>query len=320
MQITGLTVEGVGRFGRRAAMHGFGPGVNVLAAPNEAGKSTLFRALKTCICERHTTKGKMIEALATDRLSLPVVITLDFRHDGHDYTIRKSFVRSVGASLIVDGREVAKNREADEMLWSILGIEPGGGRSVDEAAFGMLWVGQGQSFTPPALTDAGENVLVSAIEAEVGTVVGSERARGILEEARAELARYVTEKTGKPAANGPYARALAERDQCDDQLAAASERLRTLEAQFGELERLRSERDTLADPQLTAQHEQELKQAQTELQHAADLFARVSNSGSRRAALPCADAIGRRAVAADQRPGRADRRFARPRERAWLTA
>ena len=275
MQITGLTVEGVGRFGTRTSVFGFGPGVNVLAAPNEAGKSTLFRALRACIFERHTVKGKAIEPLITDGASLPVIVTVEFSHQGHLYKIRKSFNRSPSASLVMDGREIAKNREADEKLWEILGIEPGVGRSVDEAAYAMLWVGQGQSFAPPSLTGAGETALVSAIEAEVGTVAGSERARAILDETRAELMRYVTEKTGKPAAGGPWAHARDERDRYSAEFVAASERLRTLETQFGELERHRSERGRLADPSLAAQHEEELKQAQTELRLADELAAKL---------------------------------------------
>ncbi|MGB0085109.1 MAG: SMC family ATPase [Rhodomicrobiaceae bacterium] len=280
MQITGLTVEGVGRFGTRTSVFGFGPGVNVLAAPNEAGKSTLFRALRACIFERHTVKGKAIEPLITDGASLPVIVTVEFSHQGHAYRVRKSFNRSPSASLVMDGREIAKNREADEKLWEILGIEPGGGRSVDEAAFAMLWVGQGQSFTPPSLTDAGETVLVSAIEAEVGTVAGSESARAILEETRAELMRYVTEKTGKPAAGGPLVRALDERERRRAELHAAGERLQTLEAQFEELERLRSERERLSEPELAAQQEQELKKAQAELQLAIDQAAKLKAQDS----------------------------------------
>ena len=219
MQITGLTVEGVGRFGTRARVRGFGPGVNVLAAPNEAGKSTLFRALRACIFERYTTKGKAIEPLITDGASLPVIVTLDFSHQGRAYTIRKSFNRSPSASLVVDGREIAKNREADEMLWDLLGIEPGSGRSVDEAAFAMLWVGQGQSFTPPSLTGCRRKRSWSRrSRPRWERSPGSELARAILEETRAELMRYVTEKTGKPAAGGPWARARDERERYSAEL------------------------------------------------------------------------------------------------------
>ena len=47
MLIKALMVEGVGRFASAAHVDGFSEGVNVLAAGNEAGKSTLFRAIRT---------------------------------------------------------------------------------------------------------------------------------------------------------------------------------------------------------------------------------------------------------------------------------
>jgi uncharacterized protein YhaN len=42
MLIKALRVEGIGRFSGATQVEGFGPGVNVLAAGNELGKSTLF--------------------------------------------------------------------------------------------------------------------------------------------------------------------------------------------------------------------------------------------------------------------------------------
>jgi uncharacterized protein YhaN len=49
MLIKALTVEGIGRFTTAARIEGFSEGVNILAARNEAGKSTLFRAIRTCL-------------------------------------------------------------------------------------------------------------------------------------------------------------------------------------------------------------------------------------------------------------------------------
>ena len=45
MLIKAISVEGVGRFANAAHIDGFGSGVNVLAAGNEVGKSTLFRMI-----------------------------------------------------------------------------------------------------------------------------------------------------------------------------------------------------------------------------------------------------------------------------------
>jgi hypothetical protein len=149
MKITSLTVEGAGGFGTPVSLQGLGDGVNILAAGNEAGKSTLFRAIRACLFERHTTNNRSVARLCTEGLALPLSVNLGFDHAGDSYSIQKCFVRSASASLRKKGVEIARGRQADEGLWEILGIAPGSGRSVDEAAFGLLWVEQGKSFSAP---------------------------------------------------------------------------------------------------------------------------------------------------------------------------
>ena len=171
--------------------------MNILAAGNEAGKSTLFRAVRACLFERHNTRNEIVRSLATEGLALPVTVTLGFEHEGQSYRTTKSFMKSPAASLIRGATEIARGREADEMIWELLGIAPGAGRSVDEAAFGILWVGQGQSFNAPEPSEAATTALNSAIQAEVGTLVGGERARAVLAALRTELAMFITD-TGRP--------------------------------------------------------------------------------------------------------------------------
>ena len=64
MKLTHVAVEGCGRFAGPARIEGLGPGVNILSASNEAGKSTLFRAIRTCLFERHSSVKEEIAALA----------------------------------------------------------------------------------------------------------------------------------------------------------------------------------------------------------------------------------------------------------------
>jgi uncharacterized protein YhaN len=69
MLITSLSVEGIGRFASAARVDGFGAGVNVLAAGNEVGKTTLFRAIRTCLFSRHDSKTQEIRDLGLGRQS-----------------------------------------------------------------------------------------------------------------------------------------------------------------------------------------------------------------------------------------------------------
>ena len=121
MKLTHVSVEGCGRFRERVRIEGLGPGVNILSAGNEAGKSTLFRAIRTCLFERHSSTAKDIAGLATDGLSLPVSIRVGFEHDGKHYEIAKSFLKSRSASLVRDGVEIARNAEAGPALAALYG-------------------------------------------------------------------------------------------------------------------------------------------------------------------------------------------------------
>lgn len=287
MKINSIVVDGVGKFGIRSEVTGLGTGVNILAAGNEAGKSTLFRAVRACLFERHNTKNESVRNLATDGLSLPITVTLGFEHGGQAYTITKSFVKSPAASLMRGGVEIARGREADEMLWELLGIAPGSGRSVDESAFGILWVGQGQSFKAPEPTEAATTVLNSAIQAEVGSLVGGERARAVLAALKDELAQLVTD-TGRPKAGRPLAEAMTRLEMLQRDLTEGETRLSVLDGQLVELGSKRSERARLSDPALLKEMTTELGAAQENLkagEGAAVLLAQFESAEQRSKAI-----------------------------------
>ena len=66
MEINSIVVDGVGKFGIRSEVTGLGSGVNILAAGNEAGKSTLFRAVRACERSTHGSSPRMRGTLLRD--------------------------------------------------------------------------------------------------------------------------------------------------------------------------------------------------------------------------------------------------------------
>jgi len=246
MIITGITVEGVGKFRTAASVRGLGAGVNVLAAGNEAGKSTVFRAVRTCLFKRHNSNDQDIRNLAYAEAQLPCYVALAFDHAGRSYEIRKSFVRGASASLWENGREIARGRDADEKVWELFGIGAGSGRTIDDGAFGLLWVGQGQSMAPPAITGKADALVTAAIEAEVGNLVGGERARAVLGELNSQIEMYLT-KTGRVSNDGPLGAAERALAQLSDEETALDARVKLLEAHFTEIAALRAERTRLSD-------------------------------------------------------------------------
>jgi DNA repair exonuclease SbcCD ATPase subunit len=264
MLIKGLMVEGVGCFALAVHVDGFSEGVNVLAAGNEAGKSTLFRAVRACLFSRHDSKGQDIRDLGSDDSQLPATVQLTFLHNGHTYVIKKCFLRSPSASLTEDGREIARSKQADEAVWELLGLSPGSGRTLDDGAFGVLWVGQGASFGIPVPGPAASSVLNSAIEAEVGALIGGERARQAVEDINGELRRCLTD-TDRPRSDGPLHRALGEVQHWQVAETKAQSKLVELEQQFTSLLQLRQRHQELTDPAATDQLAKELVEAKGSL-------------------------------------------------------
>jgi DNA repair exonuclease SbcCD ATPase subunit len=268
MLIKALSVEAVGRFSSLVQVDGFGDGVNVLAAGNEVGKSTLFKAVRTCLFCRHDSRTQDIRDLGADGSQLPATVQLTFEQKGHTYVIRKSFLRSPSASLTEDGREIARSKQADEAIWDILGVSPGSGRALDDGAFGLLWVGQGASFTAPVPGTSSFTMLNTAIESEVGALIGGERARHVLDDINNELRLYLTDSEQRPRTDGPLYRANAEVERWRAAEADNRAKLAALETQFQELTQHRRRHRDLTDPAATRQATEELLAAKTSLSEA----------------------------------------------------
>ena len=340
MKLLHVAVEGCGRFATQARIEGFGPGVNILSARNEAGKSTLFRAIRTCLFERHSSTAKDIAALATEGLSLPVSITVGFEHDGKRYEIAKSFLKSKAASLTRDGVEIARNAEADEQVWDLLGIAPKSTRALDEASYGLLWVQQGHSFDLPEPSEAATSQLNAVIQQEVGTLVGGERARQLLGTVRDELAklshRQRQAEDGRPAARrdrGQCAGSTAERLDVEARLAA-------LDAKLDELSRLRADQRAASDPATAQAMKADLEETRRKLAEAekageelkrlaaeekqahalAEAQAEKLAELQRRAAAIDAQRTRLKELAADLAPSRTRWRRSPPRCRRWSGA
>lgn len=268
MHINALTVEGIGRFGAVARVDGFGAGVNVLAAGNEVGKSTLFKAIRACLFLRHDSKTQELRDLGSDDSQLPATVELDFEHESKRYVIKKSFLRSPSAVLTENGREIARAAEADKAIWDILGMAPGSGRSIDDGAFGLLWVGQGASFSAPVPGSGASSLLNSAIESEVGALVGGERARLAIDEITGEIRRNMTDSERAPRSDGPLGRARERLELWRRSEADSCAKVAALETQFSELARYRRRHREVTDPTVVAQMTQDLGDARNGLREA----------------------------------------------------
>lgn len=284
MIITGISVNGVGRFTRETRLIGFSPGLNILSAPNEAGKSTLFRALRVALFQRHSGKGKPIQEIEAQNVAMPVEICVDFRIDGHDYGLTKQFMRSARSELTRDGAVVARGAQADEAVWDLLGITPGSGRGEpDIGALGLIWVEQGRSFDPHEASATARNTLADLVTAEVGALVGGDRARHVLERVEADLDARLTSRG--PKAGGPLKAAIDAAQAAREREAELAAKHRALEDEFAALARLRAELARARDPAREADLRAKREAAINDLETARAARAKLETAQSTLAAL-----------------------------------
>ena len=128
MRVTRLQVRDLRRY--RELDIDLAPGVTVVRGPNEAGKSTIQRALELAITRRVTSTAADLEALRpwdAEPDARPW-IAIEFEQDEEDGrrvtgTLEKTFNGQKGAvSLVYDGQTITDPTLADQVLAELTGI------------------------------------------------------------------------------------------------------------------------------------------------------------------------------------------------------
>ena len=247
MKIRAIAVNQFKRFTTPMGLSDIGDGLNLVVGPNEMGKSTLLNALRAALFEKYSSRARPITALQNDRNQAAPVVELAFEVDDGTYRIRKRFVKKPYAHLFCpDGRKL-EGDAAEDTLRGLLGFDEPGKAGAKPETLGMwsvLWVPQGQSFGALDLPDSARSNLHSALESEVGEVLGGRRGRALPDEVEQQLSRFVT-ATGRP--RGDYKKRIgdvealrSEREGLQNRRRELSNTLQGLEAAQETLDRLSS--------------------------------------------------------------------------------
>lgn len=253
MILTDLQIEGFRRFASPVRLDGLGPGLNVLAAPNEAGKSTLLAALKAVLMVRSSSKAKPVKDLQPYGGGAPHV-AVSFTWKGMDCLLEKQFISKAFTRLML-GTERFEGDQAEEALRNLLGLEEA---SKGEAAglWSALLVGQGESFAQPDLNQTGQDSLRSCLEHGVDHATGGAAASAVLSRVRDRLHLLQTAKSGQP--TGKYKQALEQEAQAQACLQDLENRRAALEEDLAALDQARRALREQEDPERKAQDEAEL--------------------------------------------------------------
>ncbi len=201
MKLRSLALNQFKKFTVPTRLKGIEDGLNVVVGPNEMGKSTLLDALRAVLFEKFSSKARPIKALQNDRNQAAPVVELVFEFDDGLYRITKRFIKKPYARLSCpDGRSL-EGDAAEDTLRSLLDFDEPGKTGAKPESIGMwnvLWVQQGQSFGALAIPESARSSLHSALESEVGAVLGGHRGRALPAAIEKQLGQLITKKANRP--------------------------------------------------------------------------------------------------------------------------
>lgn len=282
MIIESIELEHVGPFRRKATIGPLQTGINVLAAPNETGKSTFLRAAARALFDKHTCKDDEIRSLQPAGSDLAPQIAVVFEHDGRRYRVQKRFLNNpeswFSEWLGSDWKLQADGNNSDERVQSLLhSTVPGKGatKAAHWGMLGFLWARQGEASEWPSWEDDTGKVIKSRLArveidpvidrlretlwenyAEVFTNTGKAKTRGPLEQLESKLQKIEADKE-------QVKQQRLELESCQRQFAELGPRLASLQDEATNLEKEANElRAQASAAELLVR---ELQQRQSEL-------------------------------------------------------
>lgn len=259
MILHAIELHCVGPFCDDLRLGPFATGLNVLAAPNETGKTTALRAAARGLFDRHTTKSEELRSLQPVGTDLAPRIAVEFETAAGRFRIEKTFLQSAASQLqrrhgekwerITEGD--AADRKVMELLESSL---PGRGATKPEhwGLLNFLWARQGELADWPALDagEAGQKIRSRLVRIELDPVI--ERLR----EKLGTIAGEILLANGQPKKNGALDLAEKDLEQIDAALAklqqtraeieSTQQRFQQAVASVAQLEREQADRETAA--------------------------------------------------------------------------
>lgn len=291
LQLTRLRVEQFRQFRQPFVLPDLQPGLNLFTGANEAGKSTLVRAIRAAFFERH--RSSTVDDLRpwSEPAAAPTV-ELDFVLDGAPGRLVKTFLKNKRCSLQL-GAQRLEGVDAEDRLADIFGFAfagKGASRSEHWGIPGLLWIeqGTGQDLHGPAeharehLHDALQG-LIHGREAEQGAAALAATDGDALLGHFTRLRDLLLTGTGRP--RGEHLAAQEQLALETTRLAALDEQIRTYRQQVDQLatERAAQQQDVLDRPEQALRRQ--LQHAQAERERLAQIERSLGEDRARLAGL-----------------------------------
>lgn len=179
MKIRSIELINFKKFVGTVRVGAIGDHVNVLAGPNELGKSTLLEAINGVIFEKARSTASHVKAFRHFANGTVPEVKLAVDVDDKSWVIHKRFAGQNGKSVLTcSNGKIFEDDAAESELQRLLGFH--GGRCGGEPGiWGTLWVRQGQSFGDETPNEHAQRTIQGCLEAQVGMVTGGARGQKI---------------------------------------------------------------------------------------------------------------------------------------------
>lgn len=232
MKLSRIRIEQVRQFRKPFELAGLEPGLNLFTGPNEAGKSTVVRAIRAAFFERHRSSSVDDLVPYGESVASPTV-EIDFDIGAEHHRLRKTFLQRKRCELTIGTRQL-DGEDAEQHLARLLGYEfssRGASKAEHWGIPGLLWIEQGAGQDIKAAVGHATPHLQTALGQSVGDIASSQ---GDEVAARIKADRDALLTTaGKP--RGVFSEALAERDRLSADLQALDARIDTYRHQVDQL-------------------------------------------------------------------------------------
>lgn len=240
LQLQRVRLESFKRFRQPLEISDLTPGLNVFAAANEAGKSTVAEAIRVAFLERY--RSSWAECLRPwDQGSASPCVTLDFQLAGKQYRLEKSFLGTrKRCGLLIDGKSM-DGTDAEDHLADLLGYRyatRGASGADDMGVPGLLWIQQGTSHQLNDRVVHAGDYLRSALGQSMGELAASQ-GDAVLRQVKE--ARDAWLHAGHGAPKGDYAAALKAVEQRADDVQRLVQELATYRQEVDQLGNLQAE-------------------------------------------------------------------------------
>jgi len=261
MRLQRIRIEQLRQFRQPFELDGLDAGLNLLAGPNEAGKSTLVRAIRAAFFERHRSTS-VDDLLPWGEPSAAPAVEIDFTIDGVPHRLRKRFLHRKRCLLEIDRRQL-EGEEAEQTLADLLGFgfaAKGASKPEHQGIPGLLWIEQGQAQEIDEAVGHASTRLHQAL-APALSEIASAQGDALIAQVRKERNLLLTEQGGKP--RGALQEALATQEALTSRMAELDARITRYQQQVDQLgELLREHAQEAAERPWDALRSQQQQAAQ----------------------------------------------------------